>query len=462
MPAVDPELAALRDEMKNLKDSLKKAERTPAAKEYNAAPAVSVGGVGRDSRGLSVGRLLAWQAGGLDDSQVKDDLEYVRQYRKALADTRSEIVDHNPKAIPVLLSAALMPGEVFEHDGGKVYQKALAAGVAGYDPDEAAWVNRRFKTPMSYLTDSTGGTLVAPPVQGEMIELMRPVEAVMRAGATQFTLPPNGRIVFPRLTSPTAGYWVGENTEITESNPGTGQIALQSKKLGALVTLPNELLKYSSPSVDGIVRGDIAKTLGLAFDYACLYGTGSAMQPKGLILFTGTDQLIDFAGLTPAPSGVDTNGNTIQPQDGYRMAGLIEDRNFQFEGWVMRPTMWAAAASRRADAVSAADGKGPFVQDITRPLGFNLPDNWAGYKVTKSAVVRNNQVKAGGSNLTEVFGGQWSHFMQARYGTIELTASNTSGDSFKKDQTQVRGLMFCDAAPRYEGAFIWYKQLIVQ
>jgi hypothetical protein len=159
---------------------------------------------------------------------------------------------------------------------------------------------------------------------------------------------------------------------------------------------------------------------------------------------------------------VDTNGNTIQPQDGYRMAGLIEDRNFQFEGWVMRPTMWAAAASRRADAVSAADGKGPFVQDITRPLGFNLPDNWAGYKVTKSAVVRNNQVKAGGSNLTEVFGGQWSHFMQARYGTIELTASNTSGDSFKKDQTQVRGLMFCDAAPRYEGAFIWYKQLIVQ
>jgi hypothetical protein len=130
MPAVDLELAALRDEMKNLKDSLKKAERTPAAKEYNHAPAV-VQSVGKESRGLSVGRLLAWQAGGLDDSQVADDLEYVKQYRKALADTRSEIVDHNPKAIPVLLSAALMPGEVFEHDGGKVYQKALAAGVAG-------------------------------------------------------------------------------------------------------------------------------------------------------------------------------------------------------------------------------------------------------------------------------------------------------------------------------------------
>ena len=461
MPAVDPELAALRDEMKNLKDSMKKAERTPAAKDYNHAPAV-VRSVGKESRGLSVGRLLAWQAGGLDDSQVSDDLEYVKQYRKALADTRSEIVDHNPKSIPVLLSAALMPSEVFEHDGGKLYQKALAAGVGGYDPDEAAWVNRRFKTPMSYLSDASGGTLVAPPVQGEMLELMRPVEAVMRAGATQLTLPPNGRITFPRLTSPTAGYWVGENTEITESNPGTGQIALQSKKLGALVTLPNELLKYSSPSVDGIVRGDIAKTLGLAFDYACLYGTGSAMQPKGLVSYTGTDQLHDYAASSPAPVGIGNDGNTVQPQDGYRMAGVIGRRNFQFSGWVMDPLMWASAASRRADAVSASDAKGPFVQDITRPLGFALPSQWCGFPVTTSSVIRTNQTKgSSGATLTEIFGGQWEHFMQARYGTVELTASNTSGDSFKKDQTQVRGLMFCDAAPRYEGAFAWYKLLIV-
>ena len=112
--------------------------------------------------------------------------------------------------------------------------------------------------------------------------------------------------------------------------------------------------------------------------------------------------------------------------------------------------------------MSASDAKGPFVQDITRPLGFALPSQWCGFPVTTSSVIRTNQTKgSSGATLTEIFGGQWEHFMQARYGTVELTASNTSGDSFKKDQTQVRGLMFCDAAPRYEGAFAWYKLLIV-
>lgn len=466
MPAaVDEDLAAARAELKEAKDLLRKAERTPvhtARAVPGAAPHVTTGPVLRDSRGLSVGRLLAHQVGLLGADQVKDDLHYAESYRKALADTRSQIAGCDDAALPLLLSSSLMPAAVFEHEGGQLYRKALDAGVAGYDPDEAAWLNRRFKTAMSYLSDSTGGAMVAPPVQGELIELMRPVEAVMGAGATQITLPPNGKITFPRQTAPTSGYWVGENTEITESNPTLGTFSLQGKKVAGLVTVPNELLKFATPSADGLIRSDLAKTLGLAFDYACLYGAGGAHQPKGLVLYTGTNQLIDYAASTPTPSGVDTNGNTVQPQDGYRMAGLVEDRNFQFSGWLMRPLMWASAAARRADAVSAADAKGPFVQDLTRPLGFSLPKDWCGYPVHKSAVVRNNQVKgSSGATLTEIWGGQWEHFLQARYGTIELSASRESGDSFKKDQTQIRAIMFCDAAPRYEGAFAYYKQLLV-
>jgi hypothetical protein len=37
------------------------------------------------------------------------------------------------------------------------------------------------------------------------------------------------------------------------------------------------------------------------------------------------------------------------------------------------------------------------------------------------------------------------------------------GDStFPQDQTLVRALVFTDVVPRYEGAFVWYKQVLKQ
>ena len=146
----------------------------------------------------------------------------------------------------------------------------------------------QYKTAMSYLQDTIGGTLVAPPVQGELIDLIRPRECLLAAGATSVPLPPNGRMVFPAQTGPTSMYWVGENTAITESNPTTGQVAMQAKKGGVLVTVPNELLRYASVAADALIRTDTAKTISLGVDYAGLYGTGGAAQPFGLVNFTGT------------------------------------------------------------------------------------------------------------------------------------------------------------------------------
>jgi hypothetical protein len=97
---------------------------------------------------------------------------------------------------------------------------------------------------------------------------------------------------------------------------------------------------------------------------------------------------------------------------------------------------------------------------MMRAMSDKLPgDNWCGYKVTKSAVVKNTQSKGSASNLTDVFGGQWEHLMVGMYGAVEVASSIHGDSTFPQDQTLIRSLVFTDIVPRYEGAFVWYKQV---
>lgn len=438
-----------------------------------SAPFVTTGPVG-ENRGFRLSKAIAYQRGMIKADQAKPEIEASEHMRKALKQGNYLSPDYEIEGTTIMsLGSDMLPDEVTCSNDYVVCKSMWAAGMDRHNVDESIWLAQKmlarnpdpnsvqYKTAMSYLQDTIGGTLVAPPVQGELIELIRPRECLMAAGATSVPLPPNGRIVFPSQTSPTTMYWVGENTEITESNPGTGQVAMQAKKAGVLVTVPNELLRYASVAADAMIRTDTAKTISLGVDYAGLYGTGGASQPNGLVNFTGTNQVIFYQSASPAPKGITANGNTLRPEDGNRMIGLIEDRNFEFTGWITRPTMANNILGYRGDAVAPSDANGAFVQSLMRAVTDRVPnDNWCGYKTTKSAIVRNSLTKASGSNLTEIFGGQWEHLMVGMYGAVEFAASNQAGNTFKQDQTQIRALVHCDVVPRYPGAFIAYQYLI--
>lgn len=457
------ELTAATKKIATLESEAKARERTPAGRVNKGfgAPGV-VTNYNTNSRGFSLCRAVWAQRTG-DVSKAKEEQEACHRFRKSLAAAGHAPAASDPNSFLVPMGHELLPADVTDQEDYKVFKSMWDAGVEGVDPDEMAWLHQRVrKTPMSYLFDNIGGTLVAPPVQGDLIELVRPRECLMAAGATTVPLPPNGRIVYPRQTSPTSMYWIGENTSITESNPQTGQLVMQAKKGAVFTTVPNELLLYASVAADALIRNDMSKTIALGIDYAGLYGTGGAAQPKGLILYNGSNEVIDYAGVTPAPKGVATNGNTLRPEDGYRMTGLLEDRNFEMKGWIFRPTMANNIMGYRADAVTPADAAGAFVQSMMRAVSDKLPGtNWVGYPVTKSAVVRNNVTKgSSGATLTEVFGGQWEHFLIGMYGAVELASSNLAGNTFQQDQTAIRALCHVDTALRYGSSFVWYKELI--
>ena len=186
----------------------------------------------------------------------------------------------------------------------------------------------------------------------------------MQAGATEIALPPTGNISYPRLTSdPSFSYTDPDaQTDMNTSNIGTGVVRLMAKQLRGAVTIPNDLLRYSSPSVELVVRNALARKGALAEDNAFLENPGSSIAPKGLLSYPQS------TAETPTPgrltlhvaSTTGTNGDTFAPEDVALIQALYEESNDDdpATAWLMRPLFWSRIRNKRADAVTAGQTPG--------------------------------------------------------------------------------------------------------
>jgi HK97 family phage major capsid protein len=288
-------------------------------------------------------------------------------------------------------------------------------------------------------------------VLGELIDLQRSMEVFASAVAQEVALPPNGRVQFPKLTGASTAYWVGEGSSITESTPSTGNLDLQAKKLGVFVKLNNELLRFASPSAEGLVRFDMARAAALKADLAMLEGTGGT-QIKGITT---------YSGIVPhTAAGAATDGDTFTPADVAAMEAKLPDAVDAPTAWVMRKAMFAALMNRRADAVSGSDGKGPFLFRNT-DAAAGPPAELYGTKVVRSSQVSATRVKHDGHNLTYILLGYFPDWVVARMGVMEFLASGLGDTALQNDMTYLRGIQHIDAGPRQQGSFVLCDQLLV-
>jgi hypothetical protein len=330
------------------------------------------------SRGYSYMKLFQLMNKQADPARCKVELEMHNNLKKTLYDgmgyTQSEA-----NSILAPFSTKMMPVDVVGEKFVSEVRDIVKAGVAGYDPYEVQRIRSVVSKALSWQDEGAMGALVAPPGMGELIDLLRAREVFMRAGAQMIPMPPSGRFVWPRQTGASTAYWVGESKAITESEPTTGDIVLQAKKLGTIVKLPNELFRYASVNAEQFVRADMMKVMGLELDKTLLESAGSALRPKGLITYANIG--------THTSSGTPADGNSgypIQPEDITKMIGKVEERNATFNAWVMRPLLYTRISNYRWSTVTANDGQGGFMFSFQRMLGekqhqhLQHPDPWLG------------------------------------------------------------------------------------
>lgn len=430
------------------------AAGTPTPEQVFGAPNVRAGENVMSSRGLSFLKMAGVITGALDPSQARLEIDLHNRLHKAYnreMDSGSAYQyksGHRPgeRAFLMPVATSFMQDDVISREFRQEIKSLVTAGVHGADPDEMAWYRRRIKT-LSWTDELSGGALVAPPDFGEIIELLRSKEACVQAGARVVPLPPQGRMTFPRQTSPSLHYWVGENQQITDSNVGTGSINLQAKKLAVIIKTPNELIRFAAPSTEALMRDDMTKTLALGLDQACLEGSGGDNRPRGLLHYPDVQRLTS--------SDPRDNGDALVAQDIYRFITAVEEANAQFEGFVMRPKTWFKYYQLRADAVAQGDRAGMFLFSLIRDQGDGIPKpSLAGYPVTKSTLMSQSRTKGNSSSLTYIAAGQWSEMLIGMFGAMEFAATNVGDTPFTNDQTWVRGILSADVALRHEQSFV--------
>jgi HK97 family phage major capsid protein len=443
-----------RDELVSFIEQQAASAVEKATRVERRVPWVTSGPVCSDSAGYSVLKAAAFALGFVGPDQAKEEIHTHQQLRDLYAGYGFS-PHHGQQSFLVPLASAHLP--VFEPAGQRlrdeVHQK-MTAHAAKFDPDEADWIGRRLnphRKALGTTSDTAGGTFVPLPMLGELIDLQRSLEVFATAGAREVALPPNGRVQFPKLTAASTAYWVGEGSSITESQPTTGNLDLQAKKLGVFVKLNNELLRFASPSAEGLVRLDMARAAALKADLAMLEGTGGT-QIKGVTTYG------DIA--THSASTAGANGDTFTPADVALMESKLPDAVEAPTAWVMRKAMFAALMNRRADAVSASDGAGPFLFRDSRAPG-GPPAEFYGTRVVRSSQVSNTRVKNSGTNLTYLLLGYFPDWVVARMGVMEFLASGLGDTALQNDMTYLRGIQHIDAGPRHAASFVLCDQLVV-
>jgi HK97 family phage major capsid protein len=235
-----------------------------------------------------------------------------------------------------------------------------------------------------------------------------------------------------------------------------GQIKLSSKKLAALVPISNDLIRYSSPSADTIVRDDCVRSLAAREDLAFLRGTGLSGTPKGLKYWIASANKFDgnatasLANLT-ADLGhairnvMDADINLVIGQAG---TGAVTVR----PGWVFAPRTWQYLFT-----IQTGLGTHAFKDEMLRGTLLGWP-----FRVTTQIPITasSNTVDTGGT-YSEIYFGAFAHAVIGEAQGLIVDASQEAayydGSSvvaaYSQDQTVIRVIAEHDFALRHDRAF---------
>lgn len=289
-----------------------------------------------------------------------------------------------------------------------------------------------------------GGYLVPPEALTEMIPILRARAVLAQAGAT--IIPATGSpLTIPTQATDASAYWIAENNEITKSTITTGQKSFEPHQCAGRVHVSNRLLRLNATAADQIIMQSLAAQIALAIDIAGLRGSGAGEEPLGIRNNSGI-----------ATHAIGTNGGVFDLDEASEMEGVLEDANALFGnlGFIFH-----GKVKRKLKRIRIAQFNGDTGGDyLIRPMSDADLREWLGYPFYVTSLIPTNLTKNTGTDLSEVYFGNWADLVIAEWGGLELLASNTAGDAnnsaFTENQTWIRAIRLVDVGVRQNASFV--------
>lgn len=279
-------------------------------------------------------------------------------------------------------------------------------------------------------TDGAGGYVVPEQYIADVIGLLYADMVTKQAGARALTGLTGVPTVIPRMSAGTTAYWIGsEDTAITDSTATLQQLSLSPKTVAALSLVSQLLLQTSNPSIEQMIKEDMAMQLGIAYDLAALKGTGNNGQPSGL----------DSAAYSIPTETVSDPATADQL---IAMVAKVRGNNGLKGklGWIMSNADKTEIEQIKAVGVTTTQGAYTS-QDSRAVIAGGLPSTILGFPAYVST-----QLSDG-----DIYFGNWDDLILPQWGPLMVDTTNALG--FVKAQTHIRTMMFCDVGVRRVNSF---------
>jgi HK97 family phage major capsid protein len=249
-----------------------------------------------NARAAKAARMEEIQQNAADEDRTKDDaereefngldieiesidkeLQDLRKLERAMMSTAKAAIGHNSQAAgesrePVrgqhvtFMQRQLPPGIPFARfvrccvAAKGIPISALQIAEKQYpDMDDLHTVLRAAVSAGNTHADAFGANLIAYQVMAsEFIEYLRPMTVIGRIPGLR-RVPFNVRI--PRQTAGASAYWVGEGQPKPVTNLAFDYILLRWTKLANIAVLTDEVIRFSNPAIDTLVRDDLAAAI---------------------------------------------------------------------------------------------------------------------------------------------------------------------------------------------------------
>jgi HK97 family phage major capsid protein len=288
---------------------------------------------------------------------------------------------------------------------------------------------------------TAGGFLVPTEFSNEVIELLRARSIVRSMGARSIQMP-TGTVKFPKLSTGASANYIGENVNMGASEPTFGQLTLTFKKLAVLTPISNDLLRYSSPSADAIVRDDLVSAMSTKEDASFIRGAGTSATPKGIANWCVADQKIACQAKTLANIFEDLGKLVIALKDA--------DMPMTSPGWMMAPRTEITLAT-----IQDGNGNTPLREELNRGTLWGYPVG-----VTTNIPITLDTTGAGSDDESELYLVDFAQVLIGEAQSLMVDASQEAAyhdgsnvqAAFSLDQTVVRAIAEHDLGLRHEKA----------
>ena len=195
---------------------------------------------------------------------------------------------------------------------------------------------------MDTTTPGEGAELVGTQhLASAFIEALRPVSAVMSAGATTL----NGlvqNVDIPKQTGLSNVEFVAEDGTGTDTVVPTGKVSMAPTTLWGAIPITRRLLIQAQPDVEQLARNDLTEQFAATIDAISVEGSGVAPIPLGIANQTGVNNVV-MATPSALTYGILVQAIAEPARDNALRAG---------QAFLMHPDLWEVGLT---DPVEAAD-----------------------------------------------------------------------------------------------------------